>query len=250
MIRESRVSFETEVSQQGVWPVNPLGYVCSLQIGCRDTFSGHSTAWNRYYSIKNLIWYIIKTCKSIKALIWEPFLIIRFFTIIVLLLWQMFSVYFFIQKINSFAELYCPRISRRPQMFCERKVKVAKDIWNKDIISEYEKCGFSSWRKDELQYDGKSWKGIVNLRPWSWSRSRLWRTRLAHRVEDRGLCPLISCHRSTLEPMLLPLCLPPLHTSKGFLFDRLLWKVKYVFVVKLFSDIWCIVENRALLYDW
>ena len=39
MIRESRVSFETEVSQQGVWPVNPLGYVCSLQIGCRDTFS-------------------------------------------------------------------------------------------------------------------------------------------------------------------------------------------------------------------
>ena len=33
----SEVSFETEVSQPRVWPVNPLGYVCSLHIECRDT---------------------------------------------------------------------------------------------------------------------------------------------------------------------------------------------------------------------
>ena len=36
-ICESEVSFETEVSQPRVWPVNPLGYVCSLHIECRDT---------------------------------------------------------------------------------------------------------------------------------------------------------------------------------------------------------------------
>ena len=37
MVCESSVSFETEVSQQGVWPVNPLGYVCSLHIEGRGT---------------------------------------------------------------------------------------------------------------------------------------------------------------------------------------------------------------------
>ena len=34
---KSEVSFETEVSQPRVWPVNPLGCVCSLHIECRDT---------------------------------------------------------------------------------------------------------------------------------------------------------------------------------------------------------------------
>ena len=37
LLCESEVSFETEVSQPRVWPVNPLGCVCSLHIECRDT---------------------------------------------------------------------------------------------------------------------------------------------------------------------------------------------------------------------